>query len=624
MITHEETKAESDTIFKRLAFRNPLVWLEGCTKILIDEVAQRFQANVLQVRMCTVMIWCLFNNVPIRIIALKPRQRGISTITMGLVAWLAHRLPMRIAILGGLKEQAENLYTILKTYLEHDEFPWGFGAKVLDEETTLENGTRIRPASADGKAPLRSGTYQGIVCTEVAYWGADGRVRAGGKVFAAAMACVKPVPRTFVVLESTSAGPTGMFYRQWQDAIDFEAMKRDPVANAGKFIRVFAGVFEFPEVCDPVTPNEARAIMDGVGARNETERVRERRLIRRYGLKAGQIKAYRRLLRECDNDPQQRDLEYPVLPEDAWQAGSLRRFNTEGLRVMRERAEAAESSLHYGVLERQHDTQPFTFRRIVDDLSSAEVVIAEYPRAGARYIAIIDTMKGRATDEKRKKLDSHAPGIIREGYFTPQGEWVPPKVVACVKPVNQSEPFQVGQLIHELAIFYGDCPIVVEANNDPGVMPYLRSVGAKLWQEKKHASDAKNAGDTSGRYGFWMSDNGDQKGVRGQIISELARAVTAWAADVFPVGEGIDVPFPWIVAEMEKFVRDPETGKAEAMAGEHDDWVMFLAIGYTLRAAGTTYVPPVHTLMGPGQGVVAPTVRGFDPGAMMGEGGERA
>lgn len=623
MITNTDTVNEADAIAKRMVWRNPLVWLEGFTKILIDEVAKRFTANILQRRLVQVVLWCLKHSIPIRIVVLKPRQRGISTITMGVLAWLMIRFPMRCAILGGLAEQAANLYTILKTYLENDEFAWGIGAKILDDETSFENGSRCRPASADGKAPLRSGTYQVLVCTEVAYWGKDGRVRAGGKVFGAAMACVKLIPKSFVVVESTSAGPQGVFYRQWEDAITFEELQRDPVGNAGKFVRVFAGVFEFPEVSDPCTPDEARDILQGIGARNETERVREQRLIRRYGLKAGQIKAYRRLLRECDNDPQQRDLEYPVVPEDAWQAGSLRRFNNEGLRVMRHYAEQAAHDLHYGVLERMHDGQPFTFRRIVDDVASAEVVIAEYPRAKARYIVIVDTMKGRATDEKRRKLDAHAVGVLREGFFDAHGAWVTPKVVATVTRNNQSEPFQIGQLTLELSEFYGRCPIVVEANNDPGVIPYLRSKGANLWTEKKVASDARNAGDGTGRYGFWMSDNADQKGVRGQIISTLAQAVIQMAADQLNAGEGIDVPFLWIIEEMEKFVRDPDTGKSEALAGEHDDWVMMLCMGMATMSAGSIYAPPVQHLMAPGQGVVSPTYGQSMPG-MLAESGERA
>jgi hypothetical protein len=183
------------------------------------------------------------------------------------------------------------------------------------------------------------------------------------------------------------------------------------------------------------------------------------------------------------------------------------------------------------------------------------------------------------------------------------------------------EPFQIGKLIHELSQYYGSCPIVVEANNDPGVIAYLRRENANIWSEKKVASDQHNAGEGTGRYGFWMSDNADQKGVRGQIISELARAVLAWAADSLAMGEGVDVPFLWIVEEMEKFVRDPDTGKSAAIAGEHDDWVMFLCMAMATRGAGKIYVPPVVTLMMPGQGVVHPTAHAW--GSML-EGGERA
>ena len=74
------------------------------------------------------------------------------------------------------------------------------------------------------------------------------------------------------------------------------------------------------------------------------ERERERELIKRYGLSAGQIKFYRRIFEECDFDPAKRDLDYPVTPDDAFQAGQACKFNWKALKRLRDEAAAKEKA----------------------------------------------------------------------------------------------------------------------------------------------------------------------------------------------------------------------------------------------------------------------------------------
>jgi len=590
-----ETASQIGSMLRQMAFRNPLAWLESFAFILIEQVLSRFTANILQRRFVAHVMFCLKRKLPIRIICLKPRQRGISTISIGVMDWICKRFKVRGAIVGGIKEQAENLMRILKTYVDNDQFPWGYGCDVVDGQARYGNGSLVTMHSAEQGSPGRSATFQAAVMTEVGWWNRDGSVRDASGVLAAFMATLKQAKRPYIVLESTSSGPSGMFYRQWQEAVTPEEFRADPVKHAAKFVRIFAGVFEFPDIYEETTPQEAAEILDGVGARNHEERTREKQLQRRYNLSAGQIKAWRTLLRECDNDPVKRDLEYPVTPEDAWQAAQLCRFNQEGLRVLEDQATRAATHLHYGVIERQPGTEHYAFRRVVTDIYNSEVVVAEHPEQGRRYTVIVDTMKGRASDDKGRELDCHAVGVMREGYFA-MGKWVKPKLVATIRPPNRSEPFQIAERAWELAQFYGNCMIVVEANNDPGVIPYLRlKKNVKLWQEVKPASDAAHAGETTGRFGFWMADGKDQKGVRGQIISALAKAVTELATD----GEGIEIPFLWVIEEMKVFVRDPDTGRCEAMPGQHDDWVMMLCMGMATHHSGTIYVPPAQVMQAP-------------------------
>jgi hypothetical protein len=94
------------------------------------------------------------------------------------------------------------------------------------------------------------------------------------------------------------------------------------------------------------------------------------------------------------------------------------------------------------------------------------------------------------------------------------------------------------------------------------------------------------------RYGFTMGDNSARNGVRSTIIADLARAII----EVAKRGLGIDIAAEWILDELEHFVNDPDTGRAEASEGWHDDWVLALCIAYAIQASATMYVAPVDTL----------------------------
>lgn len=605
MNTEPDTQQNPAGDLLRMAvWRNPLVWLTCFTLILINGTLARFDANVLQCRFIEVCLWCLQHGLPIRIIVLKPRQRGISTISTGFMAWMRQRWPGRGVIIGRKGEQSNNLWRMLRRFHEEDTFPWGIGKpRITDEEATYANGSTVTKASAEGLDPGRSDTYQSIVCTEVAYWGKDSAVKNASAVLAGLMACVKAVAKTYVVLESTSAGPAGLFYRRWQEAVTFEEFKKDPIKHKGKFVRVFAGWHEFPDCCDDLADKaEAAAIMDGVGALNHDEYVREQELTRRYGLTAGQIKWWRRVLGECDNDPAKRDLDYPGEPDDAFRAGQLCRFNWGGLKALREEALQKLPMMQFGNFYRARPDQKTPDWRPQGCLMDAggDFAIAEHPVQGCRYVLTVDTMKGVASGDDSRNLDCHAVMVIREGYIDTTGAWVRPKVVATITGQRRRmggilrmearwEPYVLAERVKELADWYGGCMIVVENNNDPGVLPKLKEMGCLLYEEVYDEKDVARAGQSKRKLGFTMGDNAGRDGVRSTILADLARDI----AELAKRGMGIEIPFPWIIDELEHFVNDPDTGRAEAAEGWHDDWVLALAIGRAVKGSATTYVAPL-------------------------------
>jgi hypothetical protein len=445
--------------------------------------------------------------------------------------------------------------------------------------------------TAGAKDPGRSGTFQFMLMTEVGSWAKEG-VRSGKTVITALNACVDFRPGTVVIAESTSSGAAGVFKEDlWDQGVPFEDFKRG-IRKPGGWVQVFAGAFDFGDE-DPLDPGETAAgVLSGQGARNEEEKRRERELIQKFKLTAGQIKYWRRLLAECANDPEKRDMEYPPTPEDAFRAAAECRFNMGGLqRLLDEALLAVERrEVVCGMLDQPAlNVDRYTWRP-VPTADDGNFWIWEHPVPGCRYTLSIDNAGGRATETDKKDTDHHAATVIRSGYFKAMdggGQvWMPPAVVATTKEEQRVDIDILAEWAWRLHVYYGRCLIVPEANNDRGLILLLRNRGAPIYEQTAPATK-KDAMKASGKLGFWTRGL-EGEGTRRWIIEDLARRIR----EVVTIGDGVCIPFPWIVRQLMAFRTNPDTGKDEAMPGKHDDWVLALAIGLATEGGGTVYVRP--------------------------------
>lgn len=151
----------------------------------------------------------------VRAIILKGRQQGCSTYTEGRFYWkVSHRRGVNAYILTHQDDATSNLFSMVKTY--HDNCPalvkpqtGAANAKELSF-VKLESGYKVSTAGSKGAG--RSATIQYFHGSEVAYWpNAESHV-------AGALQAVPDADGTEVILESTSAGPTGLFYELCQAA----------------------------------------------------------------------------------------------------------------------------------------------------------------------------------------------------------------------------------------------------------------------------------------------------------------------------------------------------------------------------------------------------------------------
>ena len=152
----------------------------------------------------------LKNTGRIRALILKGRQQGCSTYVEARFYWkVTHRRGVRAFILTHLEEASKNIYQIARRF--HDNCP-----ALLRPHTSLSNsrellfdrldsGYHIGTAKSQGTG--RSATLQYFHGSEVAFW-ANAEEHVTGILQA-----VPDAKDTEIILESTSAGPEGLFYK---------------------------------------------------------------------------------------------------------------------------------------------------------------------------------------------------------------------------------------------------------------------------------------------------------------------------------------------------------------------------------------------------------------------------
>jgi hypothetical protein len=606
MVLQIEPVAENeglDALQRLIIERNPVAWLDSYGWIETKKVdpttgskLRRFQANPLQERLAEVVDYMLQNSLPVRILIYKPRQKGSSTGSMGIADWFIKRFGHKGYLCGNELSNCRNLWDILRTYNLHDDYDWGFGADVQASSAKYGNGGSFHWATAKNAESGRSATLGVLVMTEIARWAEDdGAVRDAGKVFSSLMGAVPLEPNTLVIGETTVRGASGVFYDQWSRAKTLEQVQAGDY-EYGDFVKVFMPWYVFDDSKLPVTEVEAAKIRDGLDCLNERERTTELELMRRYRCTPGNIKYFRTRLKACDYDPEERDREEPTTEESGFFAAAACFFNKGNLARMRAEAELAQRDNQYGVLEWDHKDKR-TAAAWVPAMAEDQPLwlLNERPVIGRRYTVGVDNSKGIALVKGEKETDCHAVTVVRDGYLCrDSGSWVRPKVAACLVPKCRVDIDVLAEEIAKMAKFYGDCLVVPEANNDAGLIMCLRRLNVRVWEREKPATDKEDQR-PMGKLGMWTSDDGMGQGTRSALLGELRSAVRKLLMD----GEGLDIPFHHIIDELEHFAVNTNTGRAEALSGWHDDFVMALGFAFFLRSRGTTMEPSAMSAVMP-------------------------
>jgi hypothetical protein len=577
----------SNAAGRLLVESNPVTWLQnyGYIRPKVGDV-KLLVPNPLQAKMGEVIDYMMEAELPVRILIYKPRQKGSSTVSMGVLDWWLKKFPGKGYLCGNELSNCRNLWDILDLYNKKDEYDWGFGSEILADSAKYGNGSSAFWATAKNAESGRSATLRALVMTEIARWAEDeGGVRDASKVFSSLMGAVPKEANTLVIGETTVRGGSGVFYEQWGQAKSLEQVKAGDY-TWGDFVKVFMPWYVFEDSVLPVTPEEEAGILSGTTALNDTEKATEAALLRRYRLTAGHIKYWRIRLKECGWDPEERDREEPTTEESGFYAAQPTYFSKGQLRFMRREAEEVQTKIFRGVLDWAGDKQSVAWTSAPEE-ERPLWMLYERPMVDRRYIIGVDNSRG--VEVEKGKSDCHAPVVVRCGYYDKDTmEWIPPTVVATMRAEVRIEIDLLAEEVAKAAKWYGGCLVVPERNNDGGLIKFLRDLGVNVYEQLRPATDKEDQKGT-GKYGIWTSDDGQGRGIRSEMLAELQRAIRRREYD----GEGIFIPFLHIIDELGYFIVDPKTGKSQAMAKKHDDFVMALAFAFYLREKGTIKTAPV-------------------------------
>ncbi len=201
-------------------------WAATCATIYDKLTGKevKFVLRRAQRKLLKVLVETLFAMKPIRIILLKARQWGGSTLIQLFMSWiqLFHRKNWNSVIAAHIEDAARNIrsmYTLMAE--QHPEEVQKVRFKAFEGSTKnkqiVDRGSVIYIGSMERPNSLHSGNYKLVHCSEVGLWKAT-EERKPSDFINSFEGSVPLEPFTVVALESTAKGTGNYFHTTWQEA----------------------------------------------------------------------------------------------------------------------------------------------------------------------------------------------------------------------------------------------------------------------------------------------------------------------------------------------------------------------------------------------------------------------
>ena len=508
---------------------NPCIakdYIETCLKIKTKSGAVvPFRLNGAQRKLYAVAKKQQDEGKPVRLIILKARQLGFSTLTEGLIFHAcATRENVNALIVAHREDATNNLFRMSKLF--YDELPLPVKPMLRAsnaQELVFENPSklrsereakpglrsRIRCATAGGRGIGRSDTLQCVHLSEYAFWpdGADGKAA----TLAGILQAVPSMPGTMVVIESTANGFED-FKERWDAA----------VAGENDFEAVFFAWFENPDYAMPVVPG--------------TEWTPEERELRKaYALTDEQLQ-WRRwcIANNCGGSIDMFRQEYPASPGEAFLHSGTGVFDNAQI-----------------VLRMEHLPAPTARGEFTDgewtESETGAVVLYERPEEGVPYVLGGDTA-GEGSDWFTAIVINNATGRI-----------------AARLRRQYSEPEYVRQ-VYALGEYFNDAMVALETNFS--TYPVMKLAEMEYPNQYSREREDTYTRQMKKSYGFRTDRQSRPRAIANLV--EVFSSHPQWFTDRELLGEMLTFCYN-------------EDHRPEALSGKHDDLVMAAAIAYAVR-----------------------------------------
>ncbi|MED1954872.1 DNA packaging protein [Brevibacillus centrosporus] len=497
-----------------------------CLKIKTKEgTIVPFVLNEAQRRFARMVFDLMRKGKPVRIIILKARQMGFSTVTEAIIYYLSSTQEAKNAFIVAQDNKAsENLFDMFKTYYEYIPVLYKPMKKrdntkklTFENPTSLESQRAKNPGlkskitvdSAEAKVLARSGTIHYAHISELAWWPENKK----SKHMLALMNSLSDAAGTLCIIESTANGIGEHYQQMWEKAENGE----------NDFVPLFFAWHEFPTYREEFESEEE--MLDFADSLKEDEKF----LQRRFNLQLEQLKWRRSTIRnKCDGDVQQFQQEYPSFPEEAFLVSGRAIFDQSKIR----------------------DDMLNAPEPIKEELDG-DVLIWADPEEGELYDMGCDVAEG--LDDK--DTDSSTYVIWKRST----GEQVAELQIKV-------EPYEFASILDEYGRKYNNALLGVERNNH-GHAVLLALIQIFDYPNLYEHKDYDQKGNAEKRPGWPTTGK-----TRPILVEEFRQA--------YKNGE-VKIKSRRLLGEMRTFVK--KNGKAQHQAGCHDDILFGAMIGWEMR-----------------------------------------
>jgi hypothetical protein len=280
-----------------------------------QQTIEQFHPNWAQIQLLQKVNEQYSKGRPIRIIVLKARQLGISTVSEALMfAWvMLHQQTYGLVIAHEI-DASEYLLNMTKLYWETFPFKNLYTTKYVSRKELAweETGSSIRIATAKNMRAGRSRTINAMHGSEIAFWDRPDEMMLGLRQ------TIPNTAKSMIILESTANGVGNWYYDTWQAA----------TANETDFEPLFFPWWEHPDYT-ATAANLKRELLSDLDS--------DERVLKKIGVDDDHLVWRRWAVRNLADANLERFMqEYPSTPEEAFIASGTNVFPIENLKLVYE------------------------------------------------------------------------------------------------------------------------------------------------------------------------------------------------------------------------------------------------------------------------------------------------